>query len=63
VTPGAVESPARTSILVRLSQNGLVGLALFYALVLGTTLPLGTLARAAIDRIERFDLHFEAFQR
>lgn len=59
MTPSADELPAPTSIIVRLSQNGLVGLALFYALVLGTALPLGTLARAAIDRVERLDLHFD----
>jgi hypothetical protein len=56
VTPSADELPAPTSIIVRLSQNGLVALALFYALVLGTALPLGALARAAIDRFERLDL-------
>jgi hypothetical protein len=59
VTPSADESPARTSILVRLSQSGLVGLALFYALVLGTTLPIGTLASTTIDRIQRLDLRFD----
>ncbi len=51
MTPSADELPARKSIIVRLSQNGLVCLAMFYALVLGTTLPLGTLARATIDRM------------
>ena len=51
-TPSADELPARTSAIVRFSQNGIVALALFYALVLGAALPLGTLARPAIDRAE-----------
>jgi hypothetical protein len=59
VTPGADELPARTSAIVRLSQNGIVALALLYVLVLGAALPLGTLARATIDRIERLDLRFD----
>ena len=59
MTPSADELPARTSAIVRLSQNGIVVLALFYALVLGTALPLGTLARTTIDRIERLDLRFD----
>ena len=56
MTPSADELPAPTSIIVRLSQNGLVALVLLYALVLGTALPLGTLAHATIDRFERLDL-------
>ena len=61
MTPSADELPARTSAIARLSQNGIVALALLYALVLGTALPLGPLARPAIDRIVRLDLRFDRF--
>jgi hypothetical protein len=51
VTPSADELPGGTNIIVRLSHNGLVCLALFYALVVGTVLPFDALARTTIDRL------------
>jgi len=48
------------SAIVRLSQNGIVALALFSALVLGATaLPPGIPEHATIDRIERLDPRFD----